>query len=76
MDIYQRIVRDLKSGRCNMREGECSGLILYSYDTNHWFKTPMSAYKANLPGADPATMLKREIFAEFANRRVPRAINS
>lgn len=51
-------------------------MILYSYDANHWFKTPMSAYKANQPGADPATMLKREIFAEFANRRVLRAINS
>ena len=65
MDVYQRIVRDLKSGRCNMKEGECSGSILYSYDTNYWFKTPMSAYKANQPDSDPAVMLKREIFAEF-----------
>lgn len=65
MDVYNRIVRDLKSGRCNMKYGECSGEILYSYDLAYWFKTPMSAYKATLPDADPAVMLKREILAEF-----------
>ncbi|KKN25198.1 hypothetical protein LCGC14_0887240 [marine sediment metagenome] len=66
MDVYQRIVRDLKSGRCNMKYGECSGEILYSYDSKHWFKTPMSAYKANVPGSDPAVMLRRELMAEFS----------
>ena len=66
MDVYNRIVRDLRSGRCNMKEGECSGKILYSYDTEYWFNTPMSAYKANQPDADPAVMLRREILAEFS----------
>jgi len=49
-----------------MKEGECSGEILYSYDAAYWFKTPMSAYKASKPDADPAVMLRREIMAEFA----------
>ncbi len=75
MDVYSRIVRDLKSGRCQMKYGECTGIILYSYDAAYWFTTPMSAYKANVPGADPAQMWRHEITAEFAKAREERELN-
>ena len=65
MHVHQEITRDLVSGRLHSKEGECSGLTLYSYDEKYWFSTPMSAYRANLPDANPALILDGEIRAEF-----------
>ena len=65
MHVPQEISRDLVDGRMKKRIGECSGTPLYSYDEKYWFSTPMAAYRANLPDADPALILREEILGEF-----------
>lgn len=64
-DVYAEITNDLVNGALASKEGECSGKTLYSYDRLYWFSTPMSAYTAKQPDADPAAILRDEIIAEF-----------
>lgn len=63
--LYNEITNDLVEGTLSTKKGECSGMTLYSYDRAYWFSTPISAHKGKQPGADPATMLRDEILAEF-----------
>ncbi len=64
--IYAEITNDLVDGTLVIKEGECSGKMLYSYEgLRWWFSTPLSAYLAKQPGADPAAMFRDELMAEF-----------
>jgi len=74
-EIYAEITNDLVDGTLATKVGECSGKTLYSYDDlKWWFSTPLSAYLAKQPGADPAAMWRQEIMAEFKNCGVPQLV--